>query len=98
MTGHIIQDKSQLVNEQNEVMQKAVLNEIDDIRCKVDALIDLLEKQEGDRFAMVLSELRAAQDSLQEAYASAEDPDYTERIFGLDLAEYAKTLAFGKAV
>lgn len=95
MTETIIPDKSNLVNDQNEIMQKAVLNEIDDTRAKLNALIDVVRTQDGDRFAMVLSELISAEESLQEAYSSAEDPDYTKRIFGLDLAEYAKSMAFG---
>lgn len=94
MTKKIISDKDELVNEQKMVVNEAVKREIEKLQNITSNIIELLEKQDGDRYNMVIDELHNAQDSLGLAYSSAKDEHYTEKMYGLDLCEYAKKIAF----
>ncbi|MBQ6436761.1 hypothetical protein IJJ27_04390 [bacterium] len=97
MTEAIIANNTELVNEQRAVMNKIVLDQIDTIKTELSALLDLLNKQKSEdgRYIAVISELNYASDSLDEAYMAAEYGDYTEKAYGLNLADYAKKLAYG---
>lgn len=86
--------KSQLVNGQNEILHKAVLSQLEEVKANITALIEVMDRQEGSRYVMAVQELTSALDSLQEAINSVMDINYTKRVFGLDLEEYARSLAF----
>ncbi|MBQ6436161.1 hypothetical protein IJJ27_01195 [bacterium] len=94
MTKQIIADKQELVNEQKMVVNEAVKREIEKLQKITSNIIELLEKQDGDRYIMVIDELHNAQDSLGLAYSSVKDEHYTEKMYGLDLCEYARKIAF----
>lgn len=86
--------KSHLVNKQNEILYNASLSSLEEIKANITALLEVMGKQKGSRYAMAVHELTSALDSLQEAINSVKDVNYTKKIFGLDMAEYAESIAF----
>ena len=99
MSKYIMADNQENVKTQKMRIdqEKEVASQIDDLRIRVCSLIDLLERDNVDeRWSFVIDELSNADDALAEAYQGVEREDYTRAVYGLDLADYAKQLAFRK--